>query len=57
MIVRVNVGPVGYEVEMGRATVEVVLPPVDDLHALPADRAATLFRRGGVDALIGNLSL
>lgn len=36
MIVRVDAGPVGYEVEMGRATVEVVLPPVDDLHALAA---------------------
>lgn len=34
LIERVDLGEVGYEVEMGRATVEVVLPPVDDLNAL-----------------------
>lgn len=44
MIVRVDVGPVGYEVEMGRATVEVVLPPVDDLHQLAAISAAAVGR-------------
>ncbi len=36
MIVRVDFGAVGYEIEMGRATVEVVLPPADDLHQLAA---------------------
>jgi gamma-glutamylcysteine synthetase len=35
-IVRVDLGPVGYEIEVGRATAEVVLPPVDDLAALEA---------------------
>lgn len=34
MAVRVDVGRLGYEVEMGRATVEVVLPPAHDLHEL-----------------------
>ncbi len=34
MIERVDVGSVGYEVEMGRATAEVVLPPAVDLHEL-----------------------
>ena len=33
-IVRVDLGPVGYEIEVGRATAEVVLPPVDDLTQL-----------------------
>ncbi len=36
MIARVDIGRVGYEVEMGRATVEVVLPPATDLHELEA---------------------
>lgn len=34
LIERVDLKDAGYEVEMGRATVEVVLPPVDDLIAL-----------------------
>jgi gamma-glutamylcysteine synthetase len=44
MIVRVDVGPVGYEVEMGRATVEVVLPPAADLHELEARTAEAVGR-------------
>jgi gamma-glutamylcysteine synthetase len=44
MIVRVDFGPVGYEIEIGRATVEVVLPPVDDLHQLAAVSAAAIGR-------------
>ncbi len=33
-IVRIDVGKIGYEVEVGRATAEIVFPPVDDLHQL-----------------------
>jgi len=44
LIVRVDLGPVGYEVEVGRATVEVVLPPVDDLLQLEAVSAAAIKR-------------
>lgn len=35
-IVRVDVGRIGYEVEVGRATAEIVFPPADDLHELEA---------------------
>ncbi len=34
LIERIDLKDAGYEVEMGRATIEVVLPPVDDLIAL-----------------------
>jgi gamma-glutamylcysteine synthetase len=44
LIERVDVGDVGYEVEVGRATVEVVLPPVDDLHALARLSASAVGR-------------
>jgi len=44
LIVRVDLGPVGYEVEVGRATVEVVLPPVDDLVQLEAVSTAAIKR-------------
>lgn len=36
VIVRVDLDAVGYEVEVGRATAEVVLPPADDLLQLEA---------------------
>ncbi|MGQ0551382.1 MAG: glutamate-cysteine ligase family protein [Armatimonadota bacterium] len=44
MIERVDLGPVGYEVEMGRATVEVVLPPAVDLHELETVSAEAIGR-------------
>lgn len=44
MIERVDLGPVGYEVEMGRATVEVVLPPAVDLHDLETVSADAIGR-------------
>lgn len=44
MIVRVDVGSVGYEIEVGRATAEIVLPPVDDLAQLEAISAAAIGR-------------
>jgi glutamate--cysteine ligase len=44
VIERVDVGGAGYEVEVGRATVEVVLPPVDDLQALARVSAAAVGR-------------
>jgi gamma-glutamylcysteine synthetase len=44
MVVRVDIGRVGYEVEMGQATVEVVLPPADDLHWLETISTAAIDR-------------
>ena len=44
MIARVDIGRVGYEVEMGRATVEVVLPPAADLHELEGVSAEAIGR-------------
>ncbi|MDR7522107.1 MAG: glutamate-cysteine ligase family protein [Armatimonadota bacterium] len=44
LTVRVDLGQVGYEIEMGRATVEVVLPPVEDLHQLDALSATAVGR-------------
>ncbi len=44
IIERVNLGPVGYEVEMGRATAEVVLPPAIDLHELETISAEAIGR-------------
>ena len=35
-IVRIDLGRIGYEVEVGRATAEIVFPPADDLHELEA---------------------
>ncbi|MBI3976188.1 MAG: hypothetical protein HY334_07325, partial [Armatimonadetes bacterium] len=44
LIERVDLEDAGYEVEMGRATVEVVLPPVDDLIALEVVSASAVRR-------------
>jgi len=44
LIVRVDFPDAAYEVEMGRATVEVVLPPKEDLFALEAASQAALMR-------------
>ena len=44
LIVRVDFPDAAYEVEMGRATVEVVLPPKEDLFALEAASRAALAR-------------
>lgn len=43
-IVRVDLGPTGYAIEVGRATAEVVLPPKDDLNELEATSAAAIGR-------------
>ncbi len=57
LIVRIDVGQVGYEVETGRATAEIVFPPVDDLNQLEAisapavARLATLAASRGMHAL------
>ncbi|MDR7482109.1 MAG: glutamate-cysteine ligase family protein [Armatimonadota bacterium] len=50
IIERVDIGDVGYEVEVGRATVEVVLPPADDLHGLAAASAVAVGRLARVAA-------
>jgi len=44
MIVRVDFPDAAYEVEMGRATAEVVLPPAEDLFALEAASRKALAR-------------
>lgn len=53
VIERVDVGDVGYEVEVGRATVEVVLPPADDLHGLARASAGAVGRLARVAAAQG----
>ncbi|MGH2404548.1 MAG: glutamate-cysteine ligase family protein [bacterium] len=57
MIERVDLGLVGYEVEMGRATVEVVLPPAVDLHELETVSADAIGRLVRVAAARGMLVL
>jgi glutamate--cysteine ligase len=52
-IVRVDLGDVGYEIEVGRATAEVVLPPVDDLVALEAVSGPAIARLARVTAAQG----
>ncbi len=44
LIQRIDLDDAAYEVEMGRATVEVVLPPVDDLIALEVASAGAVRR-------------
>jgi len=44
LIVRVDLPDAAYEVEMGRATAEVVLPPAEDLFALETASQAALAR-------------
>jgi gamma-glutamylcysteine synthetase len=52
-IVRIDVGRIGYEVEVGRATAEIVFPPADDLHELEAMAEPAVARLSRVAASRG----
>lgn len=57
LVVRVDLGDTGYEVEVGRATVEAVLPPARDLTELEAISARALPRLIETAAASGMLLL
>ncbi|MGH7186358.1 MAG: glutamate-cysteine ligase family protein, partial [Pseudomonadota bacterium] len=52
-IVRIDLGRIGYEVEVGRATAEIVFPPADDLHELEALSEPAVTRLSRLAALRG----
>jgi gamma-glutamylcysteine synthetase len=56
-IVRVDLGRIGYEVEVGRATAEIVFPPAADLHELEAVSGPAVARLSRLAASCGMRAL